>query len=916
MQKYLESLNDEQLRAAISIKGAYRLVAGAGSGKTNTLTKRVAYICESQNIPVERVLSLTFTNKAAGEMKERVAELMNITDLDRIKMCTFHKLCLEILQEEGEGVTKLGWGSNDFEIYESGQNYLLNKFMRENSHLLNNIPDIDVKEKWKGKKAMERNAVSMRDRFRKFLAKELDYEIKYGDYIKYLDLDYEDDIQDLHYVEPDEFKKVVKGYQQAEYKVERIKDEIKGLNKKLYEASNSDTPSVNSMSDDTFTANKYAKELVEAKDELKKFKGYFKPWIKAILRQKISSNIITYDDLISMVVYLFKKDEELLEEWQEKFDYIQIDEAQDTDSKQLELIQLLYKKHGNLFVVGDPDQSIYLFRGAEPELFNRLDEYIPGLVTIKMEKNYRSNQSVVNLSNRVIQLNENRLQKTCVSQGTVPDSKAKLILLDDIAKTTNEVVTEIKSLLDKGVNTIDIAILYQSRSSEITGFIVKELTKLNIPLDNTFPTKSTKEEEFDTAIECILKYNYTKNEYFLIKLLDCESVYKALSNSVIDSLDKATQSDILKIVSDIASKIRLKDAEYESIITEWFELSDSEKSKRCIIEDSLVEHGYASGDGIHIITMHKSKGLEWRYVFVIGQDMSARSSKECEEYARLYYVAYSRAKEGLYIIANDIPTLSQLMVDKDVSNYLDTQDVDKDSEMWNKSLETYRGTMDRYGFGKQEYRKLVKGDELLGYRCIQYIGGKKIGFDASLSLVEQADRVPRVCFDKSEVLDIEGSHFVTFDEINNVMQIVDLINVDDVKYVFASTPMPLIVNKCVEQAPKREIKTTVEPVKEVHSETSVTPFSNKEENEGLKNILFIGETPVALRLTKDGKMYDVSIQLADKLGIDYRSKLGIDFKKIQLRKINDLWMSASEYKSGVIITELAEKDKELILSML
>lgn len=904
MQEYLSELNNEQLRAATSIKGAYRLVAGAGSGKTNTLTKRVAYICESQNIPVSRILSLTFTNKAAAEMKERVAKLLGLSNTDNLSMCTFHKLCLDILKEDGAGVTALGWDDNDFDIYENGQGYLISKFMREYAYIFNNISDLHVKEKWMGKKAKERVEKSLEQRFVDFLSKEVSYELKYGDYVKYLDLETYGEPRELSLLDESEFTNLIKGYHENYNKIESLKDDIKKLNKEIYDITSRGNYSVNDISDKFTTVNRYNEKIEELKQDSKELRKQFKPFVWSVIRLKIKDKIITYDDLISIAVYLLKTREDILERWQGKYDYIQIDECQDTDMKQLELIQLLYQSHGNLFVVGDPDQSIYLFRGAEPEVFNRLDEYIPNLTTIKMENNYRSNDAVVEISNKVIQLNQNRLQKTCKSQGMAESRLAEFILAEDVEKTALEVVVHIKLLVSKGVKLQDIAILYQSRSSELTKAIIKELNETGYQLDDTFPSKSLKREEIESAIMNTLKYNYTEDLYYLIKVFDCPTISCALPSN----LDKiiSTADDEFKLKTILKNVVLKKylggrtpsitEEEIDSFVDSWLSMPDDEKDKACKKEDALEDTGLAGDSDIHIITIHKSKGLEWQYVFVVGDKTTAKTSKDLEEYARLYYVAYSRAKVGLYIISQNTPVVSQLFVDGDLDKYILTNTpIEKDE--CKATLDEYRGTMTRYGFGKPEYRRLIHKGDLVGYRSVQYVDGKRVGFQADIDLLRNAGCEPEKCYGKAEVLGIEDNHFTTFDELNGVMTIIDVTDESVVPYIFEKTPMISIVKKCIDNYRAEHI-------------------NGADETEGIKNVLFIGENPVALRLTKDNKKYDINIGVVEKLGIDYNSKLSGDYKKIQLRKINDVWMSKSEYASGNIIKELGEQDKELIFSMI
>ena len=301
-----DTLNKEQKEAVLHTEGPLLLLAGAGSGKTRVLTHRIAYLIDELGVRPWNILAITFTNKAAGEMRERVDGLVGFGS-DQIWVSTFHSACVRILRRH---IDKLGYG-NDFTIYDTDDQKTL---MKDICKSLN----IDTKV-YKEKSLL--GAISS--------AK-------------------------------DELVSV------REYEQEAISDFGKAV---------------------------YAKAYREYQERLQK------------------NNALDFDDIIVKTVELFQNCPEILDSYQERFHYIMVDEYQDTNTAQFELVKLLAQKYRNLCVVGDDDQSIYKFRGANIRNILDFEKYFPETAVIRLEQNYRSTQMILDAANAVIQNNLRRKSK-------------------------------------------------------------------------------------------------------------------------------------------------------------------------------------------------------------------------------------------------------------------------------------------------------------------------------------------------------------------------------------------------------------------------------------------------------------------------------------------------------------------------
>ena len=304
MNSILANLNEEQIKPVMDTEGAVLVLAGAGSGKTRVLTSRIAYILSEGKADLSSILAITFTNKAAGEMKERLERMLGGGEGKWI--CTIHSMCVKILRDYG---SKIGIKPN-FSIYsEVERNNVIKKAYKE--------LDFDSEQLLKSAKFHIANA-------------------------KMLGLD------------PDQYGR--------KFQYERGMDDIVVI----YE----------------------------------KYNAHLK-----------ANNALDFDDLLLETLRLLKRDSEVRDYLSDKFRYVHVDEFQDTNAVQYNIIKLLSSKHGNILVVGDDDQSIYGWRGAEIENILRFDKDYPNAKIYKLEQNYRSTKSILNLANAIIKNNVGRRGK-------------------------------------------------------------------------------------------------------------------------------------------------------------------------------------------------------------------------------------------------------------------------------------------------------------------------------------------------------------------------------------------------------------------------------------------------------------------------------------------------------------------------
>ncbi len=639
MTQLLNGLNDMQKQAVLSTDGPLLVLSGAGSGKTTVLTRRIAYILEQHKARPWEILAITFTNKAAGEMQERIAALVPESAGD-MWIKTFHSACLRILRKD---IDKLGFDGN-FNIYDTSDQKRLVK-----------------------------------------------------DVIKACNLS-----EEMFPV-----KSVM-------FVISDCKN--KGISPEEYAANNQGN----------YRSQSYAKLYHSYQRRLKE------------------NNSLDFDDLLCKTVELFEKCPEVLEYYQNKFRYILVDEYQDTNNIQYRMVAMLAKKHRNLCVVGDDDQSIYKFRGADITNILDFEKQFPDCVVVKLEQNYRSTQNILSAANDVISNNVHRKAKklwTDFGEG----EKIIVRSLDDQIGEAQFINNTIESMVGSGkYKYSDFAVLYrtnaQTRAFEenltcpyriLAGLrfydrreikdILSYLRLLNNPRDDANLTriinvpkrgigdstvnkisllaqsvgKSMFEIITDASYADAIGRSYGKITEFASMILELK---KDIDNiSIVDLIDK-----LLKKTSYIEA-LKLENP-YEAIGR--IENIDELKSKAKEYEDSVEEHSFAGfldnlslvsdvdnyddeQDAVVLMTLHSAKGLEFPVVFMCGMEyglfpslMSEMEEGGLEEERRLCYVGITRAKSKLFITWARLRTLygktEARMISKFVSEiddkYLDIQE--------------------------------------------------------------------------------------------------------------------------------------------------------------------------------------------------------------------------------------------------
>ena len=593
----LDNLNKEQKEAVLYNEGPLLILAGAGSGKTKVLTTKIAYLIEELNVLPYEILAITFTNKAALEMKERVYNMIG-SKAKEIQISTFHSFGLKILRENYE---KLDY-QNNFVIMDSDDSLTIVKKILKS---LNYDPKIYNPKAIRNKISNCKNEL-----------------LTPKDYEKYIAGDYEMVVNEVYY--------------------------------------------------------KYEEKLKQ-------------------------NNAIDFDDLLLLPIKLFRKYPRVLELYQNRYKYILIDEYQDTNEAQYILSKMISAKYQNICVVGDADQAIYGFRGANYKNILNFEKDYPKALSIKLEQNYRSTKNILAAANCVIRNNEQRKSKNLWSTKEEGE-KITYYRAYDERDEAHYVSKTIKKMLDDNYDASEIAVLYRTNAQ--SRVIEEELLKDNIPyrIVGGFSFYQRKEIK-DLLAYLKLIYNPKDDISFLrvintpkrgIGLKSIESLTtkadsenKSLFEAITDgkeakfkdliiSLQKISESVTLtelidkvldatgmkaELISEktLESEIRLENLEEFKSITKAFE----EREGLVSLEDFLYEVSLVndkdeykdSRNKVSLMTIHSVKGLEYNTVFVVGLEEgifphlnSLMSSSETEEERRLCYVAITRAKEKLYLL--------------------------------------------------------------------------------------------------------------------------------------------------------------------------------------------------------------------------------------------------------------------------
>lgn len=606
---FLAGLNDRQKEAVLHTEGPLLIMAGAGSGKTRVVTHKIAYLIEEMNVFPGNILAITFTNKAANEMKTRVANLLN-TNVDDMWMGTFHSICVRILRRD---IDKIGY-NRSFTIYDRDDQITL------------------IRECIK-----ERN-----------------------------------------------------------------------LNKENYKESTI-LARISSFKDSQIDPDRYINE------NYKDFRERNVGELYALYQKKLKEyNALDFDDLLIKAVELFENNPSILDYYQRKFKYIFVDEYQDTNKIQYRLVKLLSERFKNICVVGDSDQSIYAWRGADISNILDFEKDFPGAKVVLLEQNYRSTQSILNVANAVIQNNSGRKDKKLWSD----KDEGRPIEYEQTEYSEEEayyVARKIHELVYKGYKLSDIAILYrtnvQSRTFEeafmkeglpyklVGGLkfydrkevkdILAYLKFIQNPNDNISLRRiinTPKRGIGDATLGKVQDYAFNTNDSIYGVLLNIDRVsdlsqraknsvkpFVEMMNGLMAKMEIMGIKDFIEEV--INSSGYIEDLEKDNTVESRTRIENikdlisvaltfEEKNPESNMEDFLASVSLLSDvdkteDQDNVITMmtvHSAKGLEFPVIFLVGMEeglfpisRSFDSDDDMEEERRLCYVAVTRAEEILYI---------------------------------------------------------------------------------------------------------------------------------------------------------------------------------------------------------------------------------------------------------------------------
>lgn len=606
-----DTLNAEQKEAVLHTEGPLLILAGAGSGKTRVLTHRIAYLIEEKGVNPWNILAITFTNKAAGEMRERVDKIVGFGS-ESIWVSTFHSMCVRILRRY---IDRLGYDTN-FTIYDTDDQKTLMK-----------------------------------------------------DVCKMLQID-------------------TKVYKERMFLGE-----------------------ISSAKDELITPEEY--ELNAAGDYVK---GKIAQVYKEYEKQLRANNALDFDDLLLKTVQLFQTQADVLDYYQERFRYIMVDEYQDTNTVQFQLIRILAEKYKNLCVVGDDDQSIYKFRGANIHNILNFEKVFDNCKVIKLEQNYRSTSNILNAANAVIRHNTGRKEKTLWTDNEEGE-KIGFRQFDTAFDEAEYIVDDIrKGCANKGVTYSDNAVLYRTNAQ--SRMFEEKFVTANIPYKiiggvNFYARREIKDllsylktidnGKDDLAVRRII--NVPKRSIGLTTVNRVQenalergiSFYDALcsadlidnigrSLSKIDSFvaliehfkersEKISLSQLMEEIIEMTGYIDALEAENEIEAQTRIENIEELKNKIVAYEESCEDEkptlsGFLeevalvadvdtldeNSDYVVLMTLHSAKGLEFPNVYLAGMEdglfpsymtITADDPMEIEEERRLCYVGITRAKKHL-----------------------------------------------------------------------------------------------------------------------------------------------------------------------------------------------------------------------------------------------------------------------------
>lgn len=621
----LRGMNPQQAEAVQATEGPLLIMAGAGSGKTRVLTHRIAYLVIQKAIKPSNILAITFTNKAAREMRNRIDAILGNGTGDRMWVSTFHSMCVRILRRD---IDRIGYNKN-FSILDTTDQL---------SVIKNALKELNIDPKQNDPR-MLLNAIS---------------------------------------------------------------------------SAKNEGVSVDDYSKQVSSNNPHEQTI------LKVYENY-----QHRLRKNQS---LDFDDLIMITIRLFKEVPEVLEYYQDRFQYIHVDEYQDTNHTQYTLVKLLAKNHENICVVGDSDQSIYRWRGADIQNILSFSKDYPTAKTIMLEQNYRSTKTILQAANAVIKNNSSRFPKELRTDNQEGEKISVYRAYNEKAEAQFVVKTIQEQMLYKNRKAEDFAILYRTnaQSRVMEEMLVKSnmdytivggtkfydrkeikdlLAYLRLIANNdddlslariinepkrgigatSFDRIAVNAFEADRSIFDALAEvdfmglsgkatNAAIHFHAMIKNLTQMQEYMSVTELVEEILEKSGYREMLKLEKTIEAQSRLENIDEFLSVTKAFEDQSEDKTLVAFLTDLALiadidtlgkdEEEKDKGAGIVLMTMHSAKGLEFPVVFIIGMEenifphsRSINDNDEMEEERRLAYVGITRAEEQLFISCAQTRTL-------------------------------------------------------------------------------------------------------------------------------------------------------------------------------------------------------------------------------------------------------------------
>lgn len=608
---YLSQLNEKQYEAVVNTEGYLRVIAGAGSGKTKLLVSRYAYLVNDYGIDSANILCVTFTNKAAGEMKRRIRTLIG-SEYDTSLICTYHGFCVRVLREDIEKI----FYPKEFQIIDTAQQKAI-------------LGDIYSK-----------------------------FELK---------------------LDHGSFEKMVKII-------------------------------ANKKSDRQYVRKMCSTEKCQILSEIN---GLDDQIVEEFLQRQKQIYAMDFNDLMYFTLDIFTRCPEVLEKWQDRLNYIQVDEFQDSSITEMQLVDMLSGKHRNLMIVGDPDQNIYEWRGSDVKLLVDFDKKHVPTNTVFLNQNYRSTPQILRCANTLIEKNVFRLKKDLFTKSSDGAAVYHYHTKNEFAEAEKivEVICEIRK--NTNCNFADFAVLY--RSGFLSRVIEKKFTENGVPYEIFGGVKFYQRMEiqdimaylrlvaFDDDIAFKRIVNTPKRKFGRVKLQHLqmlqkngESLLETLKNNIEDGVFKNSGAvgfvnmiysirevqhsmNLLEIVEKICADSgyekylrELGDmerfdnlSEFKRIASEYeANMGEEVTLKEFINQISLQseDDGEEECDMVKLMTIHAAKGLEFPNVFVVGfsegvfpssKTIEERKQMGLEEERRLCYVAITRAEKRLYLLDSE-----------------------------------------------------------------------------------------------------------------------------------------------------------------------------------------------------------------------------------------------------------------------